>query len=443
MRILSALTLLIVPAALSAQAPAQAPASAPPTEALVDRVVAVVGDTALLLSDVRTAVQQLEASYQAAGRPLPSDAADRDALSRQVFEEKINELLLIEAARDAGTLVDEQAIRDQVDQEVRRIVESFQGSEVRFAQALAEDGLTMSQYRTILEQQFRDQQLRDNFLAERLRSRSRPVVSEDQLREAFQQYQGQLGTRPASISLRQVIVKPVPSDSALAKALATTQDVVKQLQEGGDFAVLARRFSDDPGSKDRGGSIGWFKQGRGLVPEFEEMAFAIRPGMTSPIIKSEFGFHIIEVLRVRGPEREIRHILIRPEITPADEQRARERADSVATALRNGANPAALARAYGTSSREAELTRIAVRDLPPAYATPLATAQAGEVVGPVEIPGSNGKSYAVIRVTERQPEGPFTLDDVRDQLTTRIQESQMLEQLVEDLRQSVYVHVMR
>lgn len=437
MRILSALALLLGAAPLTAQT--ATPVSRPGEE-LVDRVVAVVGDTALLLSDVQFRVQQ---QLSAAGQPLPEDPVQRDRLGQQVMRQMVEDLMLVEAARSAGIVVADDEVRQQVDQQIRNILQNFGGSEERFTQALAASGLTREQYRRSLEEQVRDQELVRQYMQRQMANRARPLVSEDQLRAAFEQRRGSLGTRPATISLQQVIVKAQPSDSADARAQRTAREVLDELMtKNGDFEVLAKRFSADPGTKEQGGSLGWFKQGRGLVKEFEDVAFALRPGQTSGIVKSEFGYHIIRVDKVRGPERQIRHILIKPDVGPEDVTRARQRADSVATAIRGGASATVLARQFGTRAEEAEVTRIPLENLPPAYQQALASGAAGAVVGPIEVQSPTGSDFAVVKITERQEAGAYTLDDVRDQLAGRLQEQQMMEQLIADLRKEMFVRVL-
>jgi len=425
--------LLFAAAPLAAQQPQQTPSF--PGEELVDRVIAVVGDTVLLLSDVQEELQQLEAGGQ-----LPQDPQQREAVARQMVETRVSDLLLLTAARRQGVEVRNEEVNEVVEQTLNSVRRQFP-NEAAFNAALAQWGRTLDQYRAELFEQQRNQLLIQQFVAQRLRNRSRPLVSEEQVARAFQAQREALGTRPATVSLQQVIVSPTPSAEARARARATAEDVLRQLNEGGEFAVLARRYSEDPGSREHGGDLGWFRRGR-MVRTFEDMAFSLRPGQISPIVETEFGYHIIRLDRVRGGERQARHILIRAELTEADVRRAHERADSVKTAIRGGASAVNLARQYNTPDGEMEVTRIPLDRLPPTYEEAIRGVPTGELVGPIELEGATGSRWAVVRVTGRTEAGPYTLDDVRETLRTRLQEQQMVLQLVDDLRNEIHVVVM-
>lgn len=435
MRIIAGLSLAVFGLAL----PAAAQVATPPPggEELVDRVVAVVGDTVLLLSDVQAELQNLEAS----GQTLPTDPAARDRIAQEIIETRVNDLVLLEAAQDAGITVTDEQVRAAVESDLTAVRRRFNDSELALQQALAQSGLTLDQYRQQLTEQHRSQQMIESFMGMRLRSRARPLVSEEQIRAFFEAQREALGTRPATVTLRQAVIAPQPSDSARQAARLEAEQVLRELGEGADFEVLARRFSDDVGTREHGGDLGWFRAGR-MVPEFERAAFALRPGQTSGIVETDFGFHIIRVDRVRGPERQARHILIRPELTEADAVVARARADSVLEAVRGGADLVSLARRYDTPAGEIELERIPLDRLPPVYASAVGSAAAGDLVGPIEIEGPLGSSWSVIRVVARAESGAYTLDDVREQIRERLQQQAMVEQLVQELRSEVYVAVL-
>jgi parvulin-like peptidyl-prolyl isomerase len=96
---------------------------------------------------------------------------------------------------------------------------------------------------------------------------------------------------------------PTPAPRDDAQALARIIEVQQKLGSGGDFAKLAKEYSDDPGSADQGGDLGWFGRGR-MVPEFEAGTFKLEPGQTSDPIKTTYGYHLVQVLE-KDPARQM------------------------------------------------------------------------------------------------------------------------------------------
>jgi peptidyl-prolyl cis-trans isomerase SurA len=168
------------------------------------------------------------------------------------------------------------------------------------------------------------------------------------------------------------------------------------------------------------------------------MAFAMRVGQISPIIETAFGYHIIKLEKVRGAERQARHILAIPTVAAEDAERMRAQADSVVVKLQAGANVDSLAKAVGDPNEQARVGPFPIDRLPAPYNTALADAQTGSVVGPVTLPGATGASkFTVIKVTDRRAAGAYTLDDpdFRGRLQRTIAENRMLEEIVTDLKQ--------
>jgi peptidyl-prolyl cis-trans isomerase SurA len=434
MRIRTAFALLAAaPAALAAQNPAPAPQQG---EELVDRVVAVVGDTALLLSDVQEEVAQM----RAAGRPVPPDADGQAALVRQIVQTRVNDLVALQAARLAGVTVGDDEVERTVDQEIREIRGRFP-SEADFNAALAQSGLTLPEFRANRIAQTRSRMMVARFISQRVGSAVKPAVTDAEIQAAFESQRTQLGTRPATVSFEQVIVEPTPSDSAKAAARREAEQVVEELRKGGDFEVLARRFSDDPGSKERGGDLGWFKQGQ-MVRPFEQVAFAMRPGDVSGIVETQFGFHIIKLEKARAGERQARHVLIRPEVNDADRERARVRADSVFAAAQGGADMNALAERFNTPADQRSAEDVPLERLPPAYAPVMQGAAAGSVLGPVQLEGgTQGVGWAILKVNEQRPAGEYTLEEFREQVRESVQQQKIQQQVLQELLRSTYVRV--
>ena len=172
-----------------------------------------------------------------------------------------------------------------------------------------------------------------------------------------------------------------------------------------------------------------------MVRPFEQMAWALRPGDVSPVVQTEFGYHIIKLEKVRGAERQARHILIRPEVTEADIARARQRADSIATAVRGGGNIAEMAARTGTLPEQRHLRDVLPERLPTEYTAGLGDAAAGTVVGPFQVVEAGNPRFVVAKITERRPGGEYTLADVREQVRDRIVQGKQVERLLAELRQ--------
>lgn len=426
------LALLLTLAA--APALAQAQPAPQPGEELWDGVVAVVGDTALLRSDLLLAIEAMRAE----GRPVPTDPVEYARLVQQLAEERISDLLLIEGARAAGETVGEDEVLTAVEDQIRQVRERFP-SEQAFAQALAEAGRTPESYRAELTRQFTDQTLVQRFVRKRMQEMAPPAVTEQEIRAFFEANRQRFGQRPASVSFQQVLVRPLPTDSARAAALRTAMQVLTELNDGAEFEVLARRYGTDA-TRERGGDLGWFRQGQ-MVREFDRVVFAMRPGQTSGIVETEFGFHIIRLEKVRGPERQARHILIRPEITQANIDAARVRADSVAQAIRAGAQAQDLAARYNTPDALRFQQNVPIDQLPPAFVTALEGAVTGTVVGPVQVDNGPTPAFAVVRVTGRQSAGEYTVEDQRERIRDAIREQRQMERLLEELRRDMYVSI--
>ena len=125
-------------------------------------------------------------------------------------------------------------------------------------------------------------------------------VGQDDLQSYYDQHREEYRV-PDQVKVRHILIKtPLPEpgqkedEKAVAESRAKAEDVLKQIKAGGDFAKLAEKDSDDPGSAKEGGELGWIGRGR-TVPEFEKVAFSLPKGQTSDLVKSSYGFHIIQV----------------------------------------------------------------------------------------------------------------------------------------------------
>jgi peptidyl-prolyl cis-trans isomerase SurA len=434
-----------VPPDSAAPAPAPPPLGSPTEERsngpiVVDRVVAVVGNRPVLSSQVDEEVF----SRQSQGQPLPKDPDSLAALRKQVIASIVDEELLVQQAqRDTAIKVTDQEIADGVEQQVRKVRGNFT-SEVDYKNELKRAGFgTPEEYRRWLT----DQQRRSAFqnrLIDKLRQdgKLKPVSpTEQEMRAYFNEQKGALGNRPATISFRQIVIAPRPAPEAKARTRAQADSIVLELRRGADFATAAKRFSQDPGSKDQGGSLNWFRRGV-MVPEFERVAFALRPGVVSDPVESPFGYHIIQVERVQPGEVQARHILLIPDIDSIHVDSARALADSVRDLVLRGAPFDSLQRALHDPSAEKQAENVPADKLPEAYAKAFGGADSGTVAPVFSLPGAGTREqFVVAQITGRRPPGDIRYEDVRDRIRDQLGQQLAIRRYIDRLRSATYVEV--
>jgi peptidyl-prolyl cis-trans isomerase SurA len=409
----------------------------------VDRIAAVVGDTPIPLSRVDEELNLMLAEMQRAGRPVPQDSAAIQAIRRDVLDRLIDdELLVQQARRDTTVQVTDQQVQSAVETSLRQTRAQF-ASDFEFRRQLQLAGLgTPEEYRLMLSEQVRRQLLmRDLVQRKTERGELKPIPpTEEEIREHWERTRQDQPRRPPTGSFRQIVVRPRPTPGARAVTRAQADSVLREIRTGADFATAARRFSDDPGTKEDGGDLGWFRRGR-MVREFEMVAFNLRPGQVSDVVETPFGYHLIQLERIDGAEVKARHILFSPEISDADRAAARTLADSVAAALRGGASYDSLLRLHHDPLEQSLFDAVALSELSPTLQTALEASAPGEIVGPLEISDDGRTRYAVIRFDDRKPEGEYTYEEMRDRLRARLSEESGVRRFIQELRKRVYIDI--
>jgi len=427
----------MAPIGLAAQTPTAVASGSVPSALPIDRVVAIVGDQPVLWSDVLTSINQ----RRAAGMQLPPDSAGQAALAKQVLGELVDEEILVQKAKELKLEVTDADITSAADRQIKQARTQFPSDE-DYRNELRKAGLgTPEEYRKGLIEQYRRQNLQQKAFAE-LRKTARPVnVTDEDVTAAFEKSRDDLQKRPATVTFRQIIVAPHASAAAKAKAKARADSLLLEIKKGGDFEQIAKRESMDPGTKQLGGDLGWNRRGSGLVPEFEAMMFALRPGEVSPVIETAFGYHIIRVDRVQSAEVKARHILIAPAIDSADVAAAKVEADTVAAQWRRGVPYDTLVAKHHDATEEKGVLQPFPRDsLPPSYSAALTGAKAGDITAPFELANPRGQpKFAVLQVVTATDAGQYNEAEIRDQIRAQLADERSIRQLLDEMRKQTYV----
>ena len=224
------------------------------------------------------------------------------------FEEQEKEFILIRKLRalvSSSAFVSDSDVRDEFNKRNTKV--KFEYAVITQADILKELHPTDEELKAFYE---RNKAQYNNSIPEKRQIRyvvidnakvaAATTLSDRDLQSYYDQHRDEFRV-PEQVKVSHILIKtPLPApgqkedEKGVAESRAKAEDVLKQVKAGGDFAKLAEKYSDDPGSAKSGGELGWIGRGR-TVPEFEKTAFSLGKGQTSDLVKSSYGFHIIRV----------------------------------------------------------------------------------------------------------------------------------------------------
>jgi peptidyl-prolyl cis-trans isomerase SurA len=308
-RIFTSLAAILLVSTIVAQAP---------RKVVADKIVGIVGDKIILKSDVYNEIQD----RQRRGEPIPEGA---DCfIMQQVLTLKA---LVLQAEKDS-IVVEDDEIDALLDNQVRGFIQMYGTKE-----ALEEiAGRTVYQIKEDFRQSFRERKL-----AERMRDKivSSVKITPNEVKDYFDKIPtDSLTFYESEVEIGQVVNYPKPSRELELLAIDELNEFKKQVEAGQQkFETLAKLYTDDPGSKENGGRYMINRTEKTWDPQFINNAFRLREGQISPVFKSKFGYHIIQMVSRAGDDAEVRHILRIPKITDVETNAAIARLDSVRSKL--------------------------------------------------------------------------------------------------------------
>jgi peptidyl-prolyl cis-trans isomerase D len=252
-------------------------------------------------------------------------------------------------------------------------------------------------------------------------------VSDDELKVQYMQniQQYQVANR---VHVEHVLLMTVgKTDAEVEEIRQKAEDVLKQAKKGAKFEDLAKKYSEDPGTKDKGGDLGWITQGQ-TVPEFEKTAFGLDKGKISDLVKTQYGFHIIKVLDKETahtkPFEEVKDTIKTPVLLGKADKLASDQADQLSATIRrsNKVSLDDLAKQFHLSIGE---TR------PVGAVDPILelgnSKEAKDAIfrlrqDELSLPVRTDRGYIVLSVKQIQPTHPGSLEEVRDKIVTELKQ---------------------
>jgi len=406
----------------------------------IDGIVAVVGTRAILWSEVMEVIGQ----DRAQGKQLPDDSAGANAYARGILNNLIDEEVLLQrAAGDTSITVADADVNQTVDRQMQQIRSQFP-SDQEFLRQLRSAGFgTQDEYRKWVTDQARRAELQRR-VVQKFQQEGKMVrvaVSDEEVNEAYERAKATFPKRPPAVTFRQLVIPTTASKQALDRARAKADSLLVEIRAGADFEQVAKRSSQDSASKEQGGDLGWNRRNE-LVPEFEQMMFALAPGQISPVVFTQYGFHIIRVDRAKPAEVRARHILIKPEYVGDDTVRARARADSALQLWRSGTSLDTLVKRYhDRDEAEGSLEPFPKEQLPQSYRDAIGARPKGDFVGPFAIADKNRgvPKFVVLQLTDVIEAGDYTVEEVRDRMRESLSQERSFRRLIDQLKRETYV----
>jgi peptidyl-prolyl cis-trans isomerase SurA len=441
--LLAIITASSVASSTRAQVPTASTPPAPPATAgefPIDRIVAVVGDQPIMWSSV---LEQIDV-MRSGGRTIPTDSVGLMQLADTVVQLLVNNELLVQKAKAEKIDVSDADLNSSADAQVKRVRSQFK-SDAEMTTALQQAGFgSIDEYKKyVMDAQRRDQLMTS--LRAKLKQNGKLVasVNDSDVVAYFDAHKAELQKFPAAITFRQVIVSPSATATARALARVRADSLLNEIKHGGDFALIAKRESMDPGSKENGGDLGWRHRGDFMAKQLDSAAFSLEPDQIA-IVETPLGFHILRIDRVQAGEVKARHILIRPAVDSADVAVAKRLADSVAGAWRNGASYDTLVRRFHDPIEERGAPNpFPIAQLPESYQKALVGHKAGDVIDPFQIEDKtrNLPKFVVMQVLTMTDEHVATLSEVRDLVREQVQQERAIQRLIAQLRKETYVSI--
>ena len=365
----------------------------------VDGVAAVVGENIILKSDVSQVVGMTALQR---GLDITKDADLLLKLQDGVLNSLIDQKVILEMAKLDSIEIGDKDVESALDQQVDGFIMRAGTEEV--AETML--GQSLSDFRREFWYDMRDRLITEQYQQQLIMSVN---INRSGVMDFYEEYKDSLPEFPIKMKIRHLLVRIQAGEESKKAALSEINYLREKILNGEPFSSVAMDFSDDPGSRASGGSLGYIKRNQ-MVKEFETKAYTQELNSLSEPIETTFGYHILETTEKSGEKIKVRHILISPEITEKDESLAYK----YALSLRDSSTSLSLFKSLVINKSEDEQTKKIGGDL--GWITPNSSPipEISEVLGLLEVgecsrPVKSSFGYHLLWLEEVRPGGRASL----------------------------------
>lgn len=406
---------------------------------VIDQVVAVIGNSAILQSDIVEQRRMVEAQGVDLGRSPECVLLDDIMFQKLLFNQA-----LIDSIE-----VSELQVEQEIERRMRFFIQQI-GSRERLEEYY---GKSIDELREEFREPIREQQISRRMEAEITRN---VTVTPSEVRAFFESLpEDEIPMVESEMTLSKILIEPAIPEEEITALKERLEGFRQRILAGESFNTLAILYSDDTGSARRGGELGFYGRGD-LHPEFEAVAFSLRPGELSEIVETRSGYHIIQLIERRGEQVNARHLLLQPKASPETERQTRNKLDSIRTVIMRGdITFTEAARRFsdhpGGRGGGAMInpftgtTRFKNDELDPNVFFVVDRLEVGEISRPVQTLTDDGKpAFKIITVRDRIEPHRANLQqdyDFIQRLALQEKKQRAVKRWVERRLQSTYVHI--
>ena len=433
------LALLFLPLASRAQIGMN---RARPGQQMLDGIIVKVDNQIILRSDVEGIVAQEMARAQ-------GKAVSPDLRCKVLQSLVLNKLMLARAEVDSVTVTDAR-VNSELDRRMNYFVQQV-GSEKKLEELYNKPV-------RVLKEDLRSQ-VRDQLVQQEMQDKisGKVAVTPREVKEYFDKIpKDSLPYYSTEVEVGQIVIPAQVNEKAKQAAIAQLNDLRARIQGGESFEELAKKYSQDPGSGAQGGYLGFFKKGE-LVPEYEAASRKLEPGQLSPVVESQFGFHLIQMIERKGDQYSTRHILLKPTTGAADASEAAVKlarirrqvlGDTISfakAAKENSTDKATSGNGGLLANRQDGGSKLPLDKLDPAIFFTIDTMKVGHITPPLSYRTDDGKDAMRILYLKSNtaPHQANLLDDYQkiSQAALNEKKSKALEAWYEKNRNTVYLEI--